>query len=110
MPQRNEPDGPRTAGELRRLIAEKGHQWTVDLRLRDGDPLPKYARGGKPEKEPKGPKETTGDLSDFLREYPPSNPFLRARWTELKLLSPDAEGIARGSTPDIVPRPKEDKP
>ena len=46
MPQkkRDSESAPRTAGELRRLIKEKGYKWTVDPRLRDPDQLPKYAR------------------------------------------------------------------
>jgi len=110
MTDKKEPEGPRTAGELRRLIAQKGYKWTVDPHLRDSDPLPKYARGGKQEKQVKATVGSTGDLSAFMRQHPPSNPLLRARWIELKLLPPDTEGIMQGSTPDIVPRPKEDKP
>ncbi len=45
--KRDSENAPRTAGELGRLIAEKGYKWTMDPRLRDSDPLPKCARGGK---------------------------------------------------------------
>ena len=84
MTDKKEPEGPRTAGELRRLIAQKGYKWTVDPHLRDSDPLPKYARGGKQEKQVKATVGSTGDLSAFMRQHPPSNPLLRARWMSTK--------------------------
>jgi hypothetical protein len=45
--KRDSESAPRTAGELGRLIAEKGYKWTLDRRLRDSDPLPNYAHGRK---------------------------------------------------------------
>ena len=90
---------PKTAGELRRLLARKGIKWQVDPRLRDDDRLIVYPRGGIMQKLISGAERCTGDLVDYLRRVPPNNPFLRARWLELGiLLEPDARGSA-GSTP-----------
>lgn len=89
MPQekiQSEAAAPRTAGELRRLIAQKCYKWIVDPRLRDTDLLPKYPRGGS-EGERANPNATVTDVADLLRRHPPSNPLLRARWVELGLLA-----------------------
>lgn len=103
MPSKPARDLPQTAGELRRLIAAKKYQWTVDPRLRDSDPLPKRPRGGK--LEDSLPPNTTlvKNVADYLRgRLPPSNPFLRERWAELKLLKPQNRGSLIGSSPDVA--------
>jgi len=91
---------PRTIGELRRLIVSQGHTWTVDSRFRDSDPIPKYARGGQPEQNASAKTNVVGDVHEFIRAYPPVNPFLRARWVELGLLGPENRGHSGGSTPE----------
>jgi hypothetical protein len=94
---------PRTAGELRRRLAELGHPWSVDPRLGDDDPLPDYGRGGQPTEElpenfaARAPEEA--DLAEVLQQHSPSNTFLRARWVELGLLSREEAGEARSSAP-----------
>lgn len=87
----NGKDTPHTAGELRQLLARLGDPWTVDPRFADGDPLPDRTRGGLPEEQiPEAarlavlPPEV--DLHELLSTQPPTNPDLRARWTELGLL------------------------
>ena len=81
---------PLTAGELRQRLHERGLSWTVDPRLEDDDPLPEYPRGGQPpERERAGRGEPEGDLREQLAEHSPTNPFLRARWSELDLLLPE---------------------
>lgn len=87
MPNKSEREVPNTAGELRRLIAEKKQNWTVDPRLRDEDRLLRYPRGGQQPRDTSGQPELVHDISPLLRRRPPVNPFLRARWIELKLLS-----------------------
>jgi hypothetical protein len=100
----------RVAGELRRLIAEMGYSWVVDPRLRDTDPLPKYARGGKRARSAPEATAVTGELADFLRQRPPSNPFLRARWVDLQLLPADSQQGTGGSSPGIVSFAGKDQP
>ena len=90
---------PKTAGELRRLLARKGIQWQVDPRLRDDDRLIVYPRGGIMEKLISGAERYSGDLADYLRRVPPNNPFLRARWRELGILREQDGPAAPGSTP-----------
>jgi hypothetical protein len=94
-----ESSEPRTVGEVRRRLAEIGNPWTVDPALGDDDPLPVYHRGGQPaDQTPAGllptPVEPGADLTELITAMPPSNPFLRARWTELGLLP--AQGTASG--------------
>ena len=101
--------GPQTAGEVRRLIAEKGFKWTVDARLRDSDQLPMYARGGKLDTNVKPDTDITGKFIDVLREKPPTNPFLRDRWVELKLLPPESRVPLGGSPPNVSTRPQGEK-
>ena len=109
MHDKTQEERPRTAGELRRLIAAKGHPWMVDSRLRDSDALPKYARGGKQENPARPDAAPGADLADVLRQSPPANPFLRDRWVELKLLPAEARGPLVGSS-SVVPLPaKEEK-
>ena len=86
-------EAPRTAGELRRLLAEMGDPWTVDPRLADDDPLPDYPRGGQraeevPVESRLAELEATADLDALLREIPPTNVDLRRRWMEEGLLEP----------------------
>jgi hypothetical protein len=109
MPKKTERSTPTTAGELRRLIAEKGLNWTVDPRLRDEDRLRRYARGGQEPHDDAAQPKVVHDLPRLLRSQPPVNPFLRARWIELKLLSEDERGLTPGS-PSAPPVPhKEEK-
>jgi hypothetical protein len=42
--KRDSENAPRTAGELGRLIGEKGYKWTLDPCLRDSDPLTQARR------------------------------------------------------------------
>ena len=108
MPDEPKDVKPRTAGELRRLIADKGHSWTVDPRLRDGDRLPKYARGGQEPHNPSPKPTVIQNVAEHIRQHPPTNPFLRARWVELKLLPAESRGHSGGSTPQIL-IPKKEK-
>ena len=89
MTDQPDAEAPRTAGELRRRLAEMGDQWVVDPRLEDGDPLPDYGRGGLPPEDDPAlalAVEPERDIAAQLREQPPSNPLVRARWVELGLL------------------------
>ena len=101
MPHKRKPEEPRTPGELRGLISSKGLKWTVDARLRDKDRLPRYARGGQEERDASPKISAVEDVADRLREQPPSNPFLRTRWVELKLLPAENRGLLTGSPPAI---------
>lgn len=96
-------DLPRNAGELRRLISANKYPWTVDPRLRDGDPLPQHARGGK--SEGTLPHDTTlvTNVAEYLRgRQPPCNPFLRERWIELKMLKPQNRALPVASPPHVA--------
>ena len=109
MPGEPEHQEPRTAGHLRRVIAEKRVTWTVDARLRDTDMLPKYKRGGQ---ETANQSNTTAPVADvnvpeLLRQQPPTNPFLRARCVELNLLSHKDLGLA-GTSPTTPTSIRED--
>src|SRR5215470_5572543 len=108
MADKSKEEYPQTAGELRRLIRAKKFKWTVDPRLRDGDPIPNYKRGGVPPREGTPELEPVKDLTTLLRKNPPANPLLRARWVELKLLLAKEQGTLRGSSP-IMPHPQEKK-
>jgi hypothetical protein len=108
-PKLKKTNSPRTAGELRRLIAKKGYQWTVDPRLRDGDRLPRYARGGQLRQHFKSTAVEVKDVSEYLAsQTPPANPFLQDRWVELKLLTRKRRGTLTG-TP-VTPLPSIKKP
>ena len=112
MPKKPSNELPRTAGELRRLIASNKCDWIVDPRLRDNDPLPKYPRGGKPEVAPQPNTILAKGLAEYLRnEPPPTNPFLRERWIALKLLKEHKAGFPGGSPADLVTtlRPRRNK-
>jgi hypothetical protein len=91
---------PQTAGELRRVLAERGLDWQVDPRLRDDDHLLVYPTGGIMETEIAGAERWTGDFAEYLRRIAPANPFLRARWVELGILdegeAPHSPGTAPG--------------
>ena len=101
---------PETAGELRQLIEKKKLPWTVDPRFRDGDRLPKFPRGGQ---EPPGANpqaQRVIDVPALLRQQSaPSNPFLRARWIELKLLPPQFPNPPQGSSQNIGTASREDR-
>jgi|SRR6516225_2978174 len=91
------PSPPRTIGELRSALAELGNPWTVDPRLGDADPLPEPRRGAQraediPEEARLPVVSPDADFSALLRQVPPANPFLRARWAELGLMSADETG------------------
>ena len=101
---------PRTAGELRRLIASKKLPWTVDSRLGESDQLPKYARGGEKPRKTADAKSPVENVADLIRQHPPTNPFLRERWIELKLLPAKSRGHSGGSTPKTLVPKKEKKP
>jgi hypothetical protein len=108
MPDHPKADAlPQTAGELRRLIASKGLSWTVDPRLRDTDRLPKYPRGGQEEHNASAKPVVVENVAEHIRQHPPINPFLRARWVELKLLPAKSRGHSHGSTPAILIPDKE---
>lgn len=72
-----------TVGEVRRRLAELGHPWKVDPRLRDEEEVPEYGRGGGLVEDLPGIEPAQEDFDERLRREPPSNPFLRARWAEL---------------------------
>ena len=90
---------PATIGELRRRLKVLGEPWTVPARFNDDDPLPDL---------PQQPVElghvpglravhTGEEFEAFLREIPPTNPFLAARWRELGMAVPGAvEDAANG--------------
>ena len=108
MPKKLSSEPPRTAGELRRLIAENQYSWTVDPRLRDTDSLPKRPRGGKSAKELPAGTVTLNNVADYLRkQQAPANPFLRERWSELKLLERKSGNFPAGSSPQLPPSAKQ---
>ena len=92
---------PVTIGELRRRLKGMGEPWTVPARFNDEDPLPDPPRGGQPV-EPghvQGLRavSTAEEFEACLRQVPPGNPFLAARWRELGLAVPGTvEGTADG--------------
>ena len=111
MPRKAKPKvtTPRTAGELRRLITSKKLPWAVDPRLRDGDRLPKYTRGGQKGHDLSPKPSIVEDVAEYISAHPPANPFLRARWVELKLLAAKSRGNSSGSTPEVLSPKKEKK-
>lgn len=111
MPTKHKRDDlPQTAGELRRSIAAKKYKWTVDPRLRDDDPIPRYARGGQVRPPETFPVPEIRRVAEYLADQPPpANPFLRDRWVELKLLTRDHRGTSPG-TPMTPPSTATRKP
>ena len=115
MTEERREAAPLTAGELRQRLAELGNPWTVDPRLGDDEPLPEHGRGGElPEQVPaerRAPVAAEADLAETLRQQPPSNPFLRARWAELGLLPTEEAGPppAAGGPPDEAAEPPDDR-
>jgi hypothetical protein len=92
MSEAGNEDLPATVGELRRRLAELGDPWSVDPRLGDDEPLPRYSRGGQPEEEI--PSEARlralapeADFRELLMSQPPANPFLQERWVEEGLMT-----------------------
>lgn len=96
---------PRTIGELRQQLRERGEPWEPNPRLRDEEPLPDPARGGlepgEGPEENKEPKPFEGDLDELLRESPPANPFLRERWQDQELLREDDPGASEGTRGEL---------
>jgi hypothetical protein len=88
---------PRTIGELRRALADLGNPWTVDPRLGDAEPLPDPPRGAQRDEDVPPEARLTvvapdADLGALLMTVLPANPFLRARWVELGLMTADESG------------------
>jgi hypothetical protein len=103
MPNKPTSELARNAGELRQWIASNKYDWTVDPRLRDTDPLPNPHRGGKPDPRPPANAIAPKTVTEYLREQPPpTNPFLRERWMQLKLLKARKSGFPAGSPADVV--------
>ncbi len=103
MPNKPTSELPRTAGELRQWIAANKYNWTVDPRLRDTDPLPRPPRGGKADPRPPVNAIAPKTVTEYLRDQPPpTNPFLRERWVELKLLKVKKSEFPAGSPADVV--------
>jgi len=92
---------PPTAGEIRKALDEMGNPWTVDPDISDDEPLPDFPRGGEmPDELPIARSafvSEEADLTDILRQHPPTNPFLRARWEELGLAPADEQGTERAT-------------
>jgi hypothetical protein len=101
-------EAPRTVGDLRRQLRERGEPWEPHPRLRDEEPLPMPARGGlEPGEGPpesQDPKPFEGDLGEMLRASPPANPFLRERWEDQELLPDDDPGPSGGSPGELEDR------
>jgi hypothetical protein len=113
MPNKSANELPRTAGELRKWIAANKYAWTVDPRLRDTDPLPQYPRGGKSDGNLPVNTVAVRNVAEYLRDQlPPTNPFLRERWVELKLLKAHKPAFA-ASPADVAtnsrPQKKKEK-
>jgi hypothetical protein len=88
---------PATIGEIRQRLRSMGGPWTVPARFSDDDPLPDLP----PQPADVGragalrPVNTREEFEDILRDAPPVNPFLAARWRELGLAVPGpAEGTS----------------
>ncbi|HEY1985951.1 MAG TPA: hypothetical protein VGG85_11100 [Terracidiphilus sp.] len=108
MPKKPTDQAPRTAGELRSRIAKAELNWQVDARLRDADLLRRRPRGGSPVAPADSTAPTTNPI-ETIRQHPPTNPFLRARWEELKWLPPQPKPAITGSVPSR-PTKKEEEP
>jgi len=100
--------GQMTAGELRQVIQAKGYGWSVDPRLLDGDPIPRYAMGGALPRDGGEAHASDAELDAILQDHPPANPFLRARWIEAGLLPSARESAGAGSPADLASPPSED--
>jgi hypothetical protein len=93
---------PRTAGELRRRLAERGEPWSVDERLTDVDPLPVYQRGGEIVDPIPGVEPLEDDVTETLRREPPTNPLVREHWVET--------GVLPEAGPEQAPEDEERQP
>jgi hypothetical protein len=96
---------PRTIGELRRELRERGEPWEPNPRLRDEEPLPDPPRGGlapgEGPEENQEPQPFEGDIEKLLRESPPANPLVRERWRDQDLLNEDDPGAGRGTPGEL---------
>jgi hypothetical protein len=96
---------PRTVGELREQLRERGEPWEPNPRLRDEEPLPDPPRGGlepgEGPEENQEPKPFEGDLGELLRESPPANPLVRERWRDQDLLREDDPGAREGTPGEL---------
>jgi hypothetical protein len=90
--------GPKTYGELRRLLAELGNPWEPDPTISDDQPLPEYPTGGDGRTEPIGTVIPQDGVIEFLKGDPPSNLQLRDVWREENLLA-DSDGDDPPSRP-----------
>ena len=101
---------PATIGELRQRLRSLGEPWTVPARFGDDDPLPDLPPQPVDPGHIKGLRavNTREEFEAILREAPPVNPFLAARWRELGAAVP---GTAEG-TPESAgtPAPGQDVP
>ena len=78
--------GPKTFGELRRLLEKLGDPWQPDPASPDDEPLPVYPTGGDGIYEVGDRLLPEGGVADRLKEHPPANPDLRAVWRSAGLL------------------------
>src|SRR5262249_54646679 len=96
---------PRTIGELRRELRERGEPWEPNPRLRDEELVPNPPRGGLPpgegREENQEPQPFEGDRAALLRGSPPANPFVRERWQDQDLLNGDDRGARRGTPGEL---------
>src|SRR5690349_3187122 len=93
MSEKKQAHRPATIGDLRRRLRELGDPWSAPKHFNDEDPLPEPPRGAQPiepdqigRRAPKSQEE----FEALLREVPPTNPSLIARWRELGLPAPTA--------------------
>jgi hypothetical protein len=101
---------PATIGELRQRLRSLGEPWTVPARFSDDDPLPDLPPQPVDPGHVKGLRavNTREEFEAILREAPPVNPFLAARWRELGAAVPGtAEGPPEGAE---APAPAQDVP
>lgn len=90
---------PATIGELRQRLRSMGEPWAVPARFSDVDPLPElpYQPVSPGHVEGLRALDSSEEFEACLREVPPSNPFLAARWRDL--------GVAVPATPDAAGTP-----